>query len=95
MAFAEDLSVFFDADGFGQPASWGAYSATVIIDMPTEDILGGRVNSKEYLATLPATSFPGIARSDTITAGGSTYQVREVRTLDDGALKSLSLTRIS
>ena len=95
MAFAEDLSVFFDPAGFGLAASWGAYSANVVLDMPAEDVLGGRASSVEYLATLPSTSFPGIARGASVTIGGSTYQVREVKALTDGALKTLLLTKTS
>lgn len=93
MAFTEDLSVFFDAAGFGLAATWGAYSATVLLDAPTEDVLGGRVSSDEYQATLPYASLPGIARGAAITIAGVAYTVREVDRLDDGAIKRLRLTK--
>ena len=93
MAFAEDMSVFFNAAGFAQAATWGALSANVILDAPTEDILGGRSQSNEYLMTLPAASFPGIARGATVQIGLTAYTVREVKLLDDGALKALSVSK--
>ena len=93
MAFAENLSVFFDAAGFGLTATWGAFTATVILDAPTEDILGGRVSSDEYQVILPFASFPNIARGASITVAGVAYTVREVDRLDDGAIKRMRLTK--
>lgn len=94
MAFAEDLSVFFKTVEFASNATWGALSANVILDMPTEDILGGQVSSFEFMAMLPASSFPNIARGDSIAISSVSYKVREVRLLDDGALKALLLSKV-
>lgn len=92
--FAEDLSLFFDDPrGFSQAASWGALTAQVIFDMPTEDILSGRAQSDEYQAILARAAWPGIARGASVSIAGQGYTVREVRILDDGALKALTLTR--
>lgn len=65
--FAEDLSVFFDAAEFGSAATWGALSATVLLDAPTEDVLGGRVQGIAYEATLPTAVFPGIGRGASVS----------------------------
>ncbi len=93
MPFAEDLSVFFNSADFGSAATWNAQSATVILDTPTEDILGGRAQSNEYTATLRASDFAAIKRGDVITIATTNYQVREIKLLDDGAIKQLLLTK--
>lgn len=90
--FTEDLGLFF-AD-FGVDATWGSLSTKVIIDAATEDLLGGRVLSTDYVLTLPAAEFPGIAKDAQITVGAVTYRVREVRLIDDGAVKELSATKL-
>jgi hypothetical protein len=88
----EDLALFFDP-AFTVPAAWGTFTAPVLLDAPTEDIMGGRVLSEEYEATMPASSFPGITRDAMLSIDGGTYRVREVRLMDDGAIKQLLLTR--
>jgi hypothetical protein len=90
----ESLALFFDP-AFALPAVWGTLQAGVILDAPTEDVLGGRVLTDEYAATLPAASFPGIGRGAVLQIDGGSYRVREVRLLDDGALKELLLTRVA
>ena len=97
--FTEDMSVFFDAEVFGTSAAWGALTAAVLVNAPTEDVLGGRVSSNEYELIAPVSTFPGINRSDTITIAegkhAGTYQVREKpKQLDDGALKSIQVTKV-
>ena len=92
--FTEDLSVFFDTTtGFAVVATWGALTSNVIFDAPSENILGGQVNSEEYLATLKNADFPNITRGATVMIGGATYKVRNVNTLSDGSLKTLSLAK--
>ena len=93
MAFAEDMSVFFNQAEFALAAVWGGYTANVMLDKPDEDVLGGRVSSTDYLATMPAASLPGISRDETFSIDGATYKVREVKLLGDGAVKTLSLTK--
>lgn len=95
MPFAEDLSVFFSTAEFAHQATWGAQTAAVLLEQPTEDILGGRAQSNEYEVTLPTAAFPGINRNDTITIGGESYQVREKpRLVGDGALKAISVSKV-
>lgn len=93
MAFAEDLTQFFDAAEFAQAATWGALSANVILDTPTEDQLGGKALGMIFEVTLPTASWPNIARGASVTIAGVSYTVREVRLLDDGALKKLALQK--
>lgn len=87
MAFAESLDVFF-AD-FGDDATWNGLTQKVLLDAPTEEILGGRVLSAEYVITLPTGAFPGIARGANVVIGSATFAVREVRIVGDGAIKEL------
>lgn len=90
--FTEDLGLFF-AD-FGVDATWGSLTTKVIIDAATEDLLGGRILSNDYVMTLPAADFPGIAMNAQITVGSVTYRVREVRLIDDGAVKELTVSKL-
>lgn len=95
MPFAEDMSVFFNTAEFAHQATWGAMTAAVLFDQPTEDILGGRAQSDEYEATLPVGAFPGIKRGDTVVIAGVSYRLREKpKVLEDGALKRLLLERM-
>jgi uncharacterized protein (DUF2237 family) len=95
MPFAEDLSVFFNAAEFASVATWGAYTASVILDKPTEDILGAKAQSNEYAITMPAYQFPGINRGDQLVIGADTFKVRESPDfISDGSLKHLKLTKL-
>lgn len=87
----DDLTPFFAE--FAINASWNGQLAKVILNEPTEDILGGRAQSASYTATLPSNVFQGISRGAIVQIGALTYRVNEVRTLSDGALKRLTLGR--
>lgn len=93
MAFTEDMTVFFNAAEFAVVATWGALSANVLFDAPTEDVLSSQVISTDYSITLPHDVFPGIGRDAVVTVEGDGYTVRAVRQLNDGALKRLILTK--
>lgn len=99
MAFAEDMSVFFNTAEFAvvatfTPTGEAPLTASVMLDRPDEDILGGRASSTEYQMTLPAATFPGIGRNMKVTIAGADYQVREVRVLTDGAIKTVTLSKV-
>jgi hypothetical protein len=91
MAFAEDMTVFFNAAEFAEVATWGNLTANVIFDLPTDDVLGGQVISNQYIITLPATEFPGITRNALVVINDVGYIVREVRLIRDGKMKELTL----
>lgn len=77
---------------FADAATVGAVSGRVIFDRETRDALGDLALSEEPAALMPATTFPSLASGDTIViTGRGTYTVREVRLLDDGALKRATL----
>lgn len=102
--FSEDMSVFFDATVFGTASTWtpsagGAQqSANVIVDMPTEDLLGGRVASNEYVFMCASTSYPSISRGEVVVIAtgeyAGSYTVREARFVDDGRIKALSVAKV-
>ena len=94
MAFAEDMTVFFNTAEFAVVATWNASTANVLFDAPSDDVLDGQVISTDYSITLPLDTFPGIGRDAAITVDGANYEVRAVRHLNDGALKRLVLTKL-
>lgn len=91
MAFAEDLAVFFPADGPVAAAAWGASSANVIFNAPAIDVLTGQALGTDFTADMPSAVLPGIARDSVLTIDGVTYTVRTVVPIGDGKIKRLSL----
>ena len=89
--FTEALDAYFV--DFGVTAVYGAQTATVLLDMPDADVLGGRMISAGYLITYRATDLAGLKHGDILTVAGVAYQVNEVRKLDDGALIQAGLQR--
>lgn len=101
MAFAEDMSVFFNAAEFAveatfAPAAGGAaVTANVILDMPTAELLAGDVHSDEYQITYPADALPGLRKGDNGVVNGVAYRLREnPRLLADGKLRAVMLTKV-
>ena len=97
LQFADGAGIaeFFDPVDFAQPATWGAQTAQIIFDGPTEDEFSGQAIGNSFRATLAAGDFAGIGRGQQITFGGSTYVVREVRATGDGGAKQLTLGLVS
>jgi len=98
VAFAEDMSVFFDVDEFAVAATFttsgGAQvSASVIFDMPTEEILGGDMLSDEYAMTYQAGELSAVKAGDYGFIGGNRYRIRSIKMIHDGALKEAKLTK--
>lgn len=98
----EDLAGFFED---GVVAVWtpqgGAPVAPVPpdqpnahLDMPDQDVLAGKQLSTEYSAMFATASFAGIKHGDTLTINGTTYSVRTVVKLDDGALSTAHLSKV-
>jgi hypothetical protein len=91
--FNEDLSVFL-AD-FGVSCTSGTTSAMGILDMPGQVIADGMVINTDYTLTARTADFGGLLYGDGITVDGSSYQVREVRKLDDGSMVEILLTLLN
>lgn len=100
MPFAEDMSVFFNAGEFGTVATFTfpgrrAETAVVLLDSPTQDVLGSKAQSNEFAIRLPVAAFPGINRGHVVTINGADFEVRESPDLiDDGAVKHIKLTKL-
>ncbi len=93
MAFAEDLVAFFSEADFALPATYGAQTASVILDQPDEQILSGAVLSREYAITYRSTQLTGLKSDDAITVDGVAYTVREVLALGDGKIMLATLRK--
>jgi hypothetical protein len=90
MAFAEDLSVFFNDDDFAVTATLNAVaSGNVIVDAAFLASLG--VDTTNPTALAIASEYPASARGKTLVAGGSTYTIRSREPIDDGAIVLLQL----
>lgn len=100
MAFTEDMDVFFADDEFGVEATFvplsggAAQTAVVIMNTPTETVLGGEMLSDDITMTYPATALPSIRAGDSGVIEGVQYRVREVMRIDDGRLKMARLMRV-
>lgn len=71
-----------------------AGSGLVLLDQPDSEILGGRVMSREYRMTHPATLFSGIGNGDVVVINSVAYAVRGAPQLrDDGAFIEVQLER--
>lgn len=99
MAFAEDMSVFFDAAGFAVSATFvplgkAPQTANVLFDAPTEPVFGNDVLSDDFTIQYPATELVSVRAGDTGTIAGVQYRVRDVRLLDDGKIKQAKLSKV-
>jgi hypothetical protein len=93
MALSEDLTIFLQ--DFGVSCTAGAVTALGILDMPTQVLAGDMVLSTDYTLTARTADFGGLLYGDGITVNGISYQVREVRRLDDGAMCEIGLMKLS
>ena len=95
MAFAEDLSVFLDLDGFGVPVNAGAVSGVGVLDLNSELILGGMINIIDYMLTVPTATFGSLGYGDAITVDGQAYKVEtQPMRFDDGTFCRVSLMKL-
>lgn len=92
MPLTEDLSVFLN--DFGVTATSGAISGLGILDMPGQLIADGMVISTDYTLRCESAKFGGLLYGDEMRISGVTYQVREVRLIDDGTLCDVALMRL-
>lgn len=89
----EDLGIFLD--DFGVSCTAGAITALGILDMPSQILAtDGLVLSTDYTLTAKTADFGGLKYGDSINVGGTNYQVRETRLIDDGAFVEIGLQKI-
>lgn len=69
MAFAEDLSLFADTEGFAVPATLAAVPVDIIFDAPGADVLDGAVATTEPSALIKASDSPAVGQALVLDAG--------------------------
>lgn len=95
---ADDLATMFAVDEFGTSASWTPEAggtptvATVIFDAPGSLILDD-VMSAEPSVLYRVADWPTVRERDTVVLGATTYKVRQVMPLSDGAIARALLRR--
>ena len=98
MAFAEDLSVLFDLQGFAvsasrTPAAGGAATVgSVIVDIG-EVVADGVVIEGPSLS-VPVSTWSTLAVGDTFVVNAVTYKARSVVLQGDGAIARVQLVRV-
>jgi hypothetical protein len=96
MAFAEDLTVFLDLNGFGVPVVAGAVSGVGILDLNSELILGGEINVIDYLLTVPTADFGNLGYGSTVVVDGQTYKAETApMRFDDGMFCRVALMKVA
>lgn len=92
MAFAEDLSVFFDSDDFAQAATYdgGAEPVYVIFDRAYVEAITGIVGTSP-VALAQAADIPAAGVGKALVISGTTYTIRRREPHDDGAIVQLHL----
>ena len=91
MSFAEDLTLFFPADGptVEIHATIGTASIGPVygyLDQPTQIALAGRALGEAPSFVAARAELPGLARGNAVTVDGDAYTVREIEVVDDGAV---------
>lgn len=74
MPIDDDDDEVFYGDEFTVAATVGAETASVHFIQPDEDVLN--MISREYLMRYPAGTFATLAKGNTVTIAGQTYNVR-------------------
>lgn len=77
MAFAEDMSVFFNVADFGVPAVFGEQSATVVLDQPDAEIFDRQLVTGDVSLTYVAGELLGLQKGSVITVDGVDYKVTQ------------------
>lgn len=97
MAFAEDLSPFFQTADFAVAATYkaggigGGTTINVIFDNPNQDHLGITGTNPTVLAK--ASDIPSFSNADTLAIGVATYRLVNQEPLDDGSTVRLQLEK--
>jgi len=96
MAFTEDLDIFLDLDGFGVPVTAGAVSGVGILDVNSELIFGGEINTIDYLLTVSTALFGNLGYGSTLVVDGQTYKAETApMSFDDGLLCRSPLSKVA
>jgi hypothetical protein len=95
MAFAEDLDIFLDLDGFGVPVTAGAVSGVGILDKNAELIINGEIDVVDYLLIVSTALFGNLGYGSTLVVDGQTYKAERVPgEFDDGVFCRIPLIKV-
>jgi hypothetical protein len=89
-----DLSPFFQSAHFASTVVWGAVTGTGIFDAPGDLLHDGDIVSTDYTLMVKTSEFGAVQYGDAITVGGVSYTVRFFRSLDDGQLGVIVMTKV-
>lgn len=90
----EDLSVFFNGDDFAVEATASPGGVgSVIFDENGVILQQMGIETSGPSLICPASQWPSLTNTGTVTIGLVTYKVRSSIALDDGAIKLLALAR--
>lgn len=78
MAFAEDLTVFFNEDDFAVAATLQGAAVSGILDEEYTEPLGNVVEGKTPIFQCRAADVPSVAHGQTLVVGARTFKVRGV-----------------
>ena len=92
MSFADDLTSMFDGP-FGVSCTAGSTTANGILNEPTSYAVGDQVIYTDYILHCRTADFGSLNTGDTITGGGTAYEVRELQKTADGLETQISLSK--
>ena len=78
---------------FGIPCTGGGVTANGILNEPTSYAVGDQVIYTDYILHCRTADFGSLNTGDTITVGGTAYEVRELQKTADGLETQISLSK--
>ncbi|CUJ09615.1 head-tail joining protein [Achromobacter xylosoxidans] len=94
MARVEDLYAAAANAGLLVEAEVGGQIVMVDFRATDETVLDGLALSADYTIRFPASALPNLAAGATMSIGGNTYRVRDIRSIGDGSERRADLTRL-
>ncbi len=88
---------FYDAaerSGLLVDAEIDGHTIAVDFRSPDESVLDGLALSADYTIRFSASALPNLAAGATMSIGGNTYRVRDIRSIGDGSERRADLTRL-
>lgn len=88
----ENLDVLF-AD-FAVEVTKGSATFKALFDTPDDLVASGLVLSTEYTLTVKTVDVSGVVDGDVLSIDGVSYEVRQIRKIDDGALSRVVVSKV-
>lgn len=96
MAFAEDLTIFFNTDDFAEEVTLNGETVSVIFDNPTEsvDLYETGVEATDASMLCKTSDLASIARNQTVVRGAASYKTVRWSRIDDGLISRVFLNKV-